>query len=495
MDISFIFGIFLMASLGLAYVAWRSYGWALVIYCGAVSNIFLINSILGYKSGGEDNVFGLRDSFFLVLLVIGVLKKTPPIKLVLSDYVLRSCLYLFLLSLVSLSLGYMRGADLVPTLKDFAVLAMWLFVPILVANLRTLKEISFVFRALLTLTILVGIGTIIEVASFGRIAIVSKFIAGNNIGSIPRVFPDAAILFAVGVVTSLYMLFCARADLSRSKMFFYSAVGLSSITASIFSGMRTHLAAGTLVAFIVIIFRIYSKRLPLFLVIAGMITVLGITSVQLGRAVAGDSWAASSIGRFEQLFSSKYLDDMAGVESDDESLDGRLREVRAGIDSLQESPVIGLGAGVPYRSYIQFLGDTRTSAHNIYLWFMVKGGMLAVSIFLYYQFGVFRTAMGAVRGNDEASILASCTALSLLAMSVSAIFGNVFGSPQTLPFALILTAIMVRSKWIGATHRNPNSRAIVTLADGQRFVVHSGSSNRLASHWRNVQVASTEEKL
>lgn len=203
---------------------------------------------------------------------------------------------------------------------------------------------------------------------------------------------------------------------------------------------------------------------------------LPFTAIAAVGVLALNTQASSVAGDAAEAFLGRVIYGLSpDVVSGDSSLAWRAREADAAIAAVFQSPVLGSGFGVPYRSFLAgeiFTGeDGLTYLHNTYLWVLVKGGTALALLLSAYLIGFLGTLIRAkpVLG-VRATLLAGTLLIALGGVSVgtpipfessnSVLVGILFGAVYSL------SLLASRGDWVPSwklvQDRNGESAAITS---------------------------------
>lgn len=175
-----------------------------------------------------------------------------------------------------------------------------------------------------------------------------------------------------------------------------------------------------------------SRAVVVGFVFAGLVVAL----VPLATVLTGE-FGTSTEGRLvARIISIGNLQ-----EVDATSLSDRTYENRHAWKTLTESPITGVGWGIPYGAMIQ--GAPRLWIHNGYLWLWLRLGIVAAGCFVVALFVAIR--VGALwqrsAGESGETWLGSGLIASLVALMASAFVGTYFYEPNSVVFLMGLLAL------------------------------------------------------
>jgi len=131
----------------------------------------------------------------------------------------------------------------------------------------------------------------------------------------------------------------------------------------------------------------------------------------------------------------------------------RLDEQRNVLAEIRESPMLGIGLGVPWRLTHPLpveLPGGRLYTHTVVLWFWLKLGLAGLAIYLWLVAAAVVTALGVARRSASGIVRASALALAAVAvaMAVAETTGSFFGVSDRYT---VLVAVGLG--WIAAARR------------------------------------------
>ena len=425
-------GVFATPALYILLMHSWSYEGLLLTTTIAMSNLFLLHKVIALHSANGDNIFGIRDVLLIATLGIGFYTGHKRLRLMASHPLVWPGIVIALLLPSAALLGLINGASSIEVAREAFTFAMWLIPLIVAANIATIAFFRLLYKTLVVLGVLVAIGVILEVASFGALHLVSTIRQPVANLLLTRVFPDGWVFMVLACFSSVVGILAKRNLLWQCGIFLLT---VAAIVLTLQRGMLFATIGGISLLTVLVALRGDSDmRARRIAVPAVLVLLIGV----------GLMFAANQISPFlNGWLTTRYVD--AG-----EDLGGRSYELTKVGEVFRADPVAGTGLGVPYRDPLPgsfALGtqpDDGTFCHNFVGYCLVKLGLPGSLAFFAFSFALLLRLWRYSFAQHPLEVRRCGLALStaFFVLLVLAQSDNVFGDIRTLPICGIVAGML-----------------------------------------------------
>jgi hypothetical protein len=403
----------------------------------ASSNIFLINQRVALQSGGQ-NIIGLRDVAFGVLLLLGMPSAKKLAELMRLGAI-KICLTVVGLAVFGAVYAFLQERQPVQIADELIPLMAWFLPVIIAANLKTLPSIERCHRALVVL------GVIVSVLSLAEAILKVPLVTGattektlSEVGNLGvRSTPScwAIMMIAFG---SLIVELSARRWNSATSML-SRAIPLSVVALASFMTQSRTLLVGMVVCLLGAIVAARTRRIRILLLCVCFGVPLMVTvTAQIGGSLLGHG--------FEDYYTKRYAV-LFGIDSVSEyaPTDGRSVEIKQALERWPEWLWIGKGLASTYRDVMytdERSGDAQI-AHDSVLYFGTRFGVIGIAVFLLFGAAVGSLFYRALHSPRPYNTVALCLGVDMACLVATSLFGNIFAMTYMAPVAMVTFGCLV----------------------------------------------------
>jgi hypothetical protein len=403
----------------------------------ASSNILLINQRVAIQSGGQ-NIIGLRDVAFLLLLVLGMPSAKKLAELMRLGAI-KICLTVVGLAVFGAVYAFVQERQPTQIADELIPLMAWFLPVIIAANLKTLPSIERCHRALVVL------GVIVSVLSLAEAILKVPLVTGattektlSEIGNLgARSTPSCWPLMMIAFGSLIVELSCRRWNSVTSML--SRAIPLSVVALASFMTQSRTLLVGMVVCLLGAMVAARTRRIRiLFLCVCFGIPLMVTVTAQIGGSLLGRGFEDYYTKRYAVLFGIDSISEYAPT-------DGRSVEIRQAVERWPEWLWIGKGLASTYRDVMytdEKSGDAQI-AHNIVLYFGTRFGVIGIAVFLLFCAAAWSLFYRALHSPRPYNTVALCLGVDLAALVVTAMFGNVFAMTYMAPVAMTAFGCLV----------------------------------------------------
>jgi hypothetical protein len=414
------------------------------------SNIFLINQRISIQNSSEQNIVGLRDVALLLLIVVGI-PGSKKLSELMHLGAIKVCLGVAGLTLAGAVYAILSDRPPFQVANELAGLIAWVLPIIVAANLKTLSSIEKCHRMLVALGVVVSILSLAEVAL--RIPLVTGVTSEtvSRIGGMtPRSTPSCWPLMVIAYGSLLVGISAHR---SKSPIgVLIQAIALLIVTfASLMTQSRTQLV-GMVVCLLGAFLVARTRRARVAVLAVGLAIPLTITvTTAIGTAMLTPQFADNYTKRYAVLMGTDAINEYAPQ-------DGRVEEIKAGLNRWSEWIWVGKGLAASYREqmYTDESHGGGQMAHNTFLYFGTRFGLLGITLFVLFCGTVCSLLNRTLHGTRPYNTVGLCLGVDLVGLLVVSMFGNIFNGTYSAQVAMVafgcLIAWVVWSKQFGIAH-------------------------------------------
>jgi hypothetical protein len=401
------------------------------------SNIFLINRRISIQNGSEQNLVGLRDVALVALIVVGMPSSKKLLELMRLGAI-KVCLGVVGLTLAAAVYAILSDRPLSQVANELAGLIAWVLPIIVAANLKTLSSIEQCHR------MLVGLGIVVSILSLAEVVLKVPLVTGVTADTVSRVgginsrsTPSCWPLMIIAYGSLLIGLSARRSNSAIGVL--TRAVALLIVTFALLMTQARTLLVGMVACLLGAMLIARTRRTRILLLGVGLAMPLTLTvTAAIGTAVLTPQFADSYTRRYAVLMGIDAINEYAPQ-------DGRVAEIRSGLDHWSEWLWVGKGLAASYRD--QMYTDERHGggqmAHNILLYFGTRFGVLGMALFLLFGGAICSLLYRASHSPRPYNAVALCLGVDLVSLLVTSMFGNVFAMPYMAQVAMVAFGCLV----------------------------------------------------
>jgi O-antigen ligase len=429
-----LYGISTIIGVAILILCFRDFRLLVVLAMIAGANLGLISNRIAIKLPNGNSLFELRDVFLVLILVIGLIKgHRYLIELIKTPFVISG---LLIVSLVPMAVvvGILNKGETIEIAREAYTLGLWILPWVIAANIRDKQSIVILIKWILVVGSLVALGAVAEVLSGNALRLVSNVYTPGIGGLIQRAIPDGNVYFTL--TSALAMAFLIRKDrIPGLPIWVMYVICILMLGTSFLILMRTTIVTFVITALILVIFNLFNfkrtniTKILLIFLLGGIILIM---IFNYFVRVGGQYWTQVTMNRF--------LTTISGISNN-----GRIYEMGYVFRILSSSPFWGVGLGAPYRDL--YLGEAINPnlylVHDIYGFFLVKMGLPGLLVFLNFNIAAIRSFFFNIKRKSSDSTIGLALSIGIIGMLIQAIAGNVFGSIQGLPIAMVVVGLLI----------------------------------------------------
>ncbi len=411
-----------------------------------LSNILLIHKVIAIHSANGDNLLGIRDICLMAILAAGLYKGRDRIFSVAKHPLVWPGIVLAFLLPEALVFGRVNGASFMDGAREAFTLSMWVLPLVVAANIRSREYLRILFKTFEVLGLLISIGVILEVGSFGALQLVSTLreqVAGQLL---MRVFPDAWPFMTFACISAIVGILAKQNVLRNATLFL---ITMAAIILTLQRGMPVVTVGGiTLLILLLVLSKNPDLRPHRALIPAASFVLL----------IAAGALIADQISPFLNDWLSRRFGEQAIQD-----LSGREYEMRMVKEAFVASPIAGRGLGARYRdplpeSLVFDTGaqDDGTFCHNIEGFLFLKLGLPGLFAFLAFAMAImirfWRYCFGYY--DSEARRFGIVITTTFVIWLVFAQTANVFGDIRCLPICGFAAAMLAALELLEIRNQN-----------------------------------------
>ena len=402
------------------------------------ANVGLINQLIATKDDVGRNIIGLRDIVFVCAIGVGLSHMRTRL-LAHLGIAGTAVMVVLLLIPVSALVGIMKNAEIRDVVVEVGTMLSWALAVIIPTALRNPRSLRVLHQAFVLTGLTIALGVLFETQTQMRFPVVTAtFVAQNLKNHIVRSTASGwpTMILCVSLLATSVMFDNAgyrnRRNMGRCLGLFLCALAaLLSQSRTLVVGVGAGLASSIIMAIIA------GRRLRS----GGALLLAGTAAAGLFCAlVAGEQFLREGFGEY---FTARYSV-LVGDNLDEYAVtDVRRFELDRAWSEGMQSPVYGLGIGVPYREVFYSAEASGLLAHNLVTYFITRFGFPGLLTLLVFSGGMIRCQYRACRDTSPRCLMWLGFASGVVSLLACAWFGNVFASPYSAQQAMLAVGVVL----------------------------------------------------